>query len=479
MSDIQAIVLDLDGTLLGSDKSISPRNYEAVRRCFDAGMPIIIATARPPRAANHFLRKFPFADYTVYYNGALVTCKSRQNERHISIPVEISQQIHTFVELRAPQSFISCEVNDSWYTCTPVPDSRSDQLGIRASDPKPQVVTQEYISSLSPTKILVVGCSTWREIDEQFGDHVNVIATDEGVLVQIMQKAASKEKAVQGVLDDIGVKSEQVMVFGDDFNDLGLFHMCGFPVAMGNAITELKNCAAHITASNDNDGVAVAIERFVLREALTAAKRSEAEHWNEVFSGLKLGEPRGDFWLEKFQPKLVSAPDGPVIDLGCGSGCDSLFLTERGYRVIACDFSSNALATIHTYIPGAETMLFDMTGGLPFPDRSAKAIVADLSLHYFHWEDTVSVVSEIARVVGTGGLLLTRLNSTRDVHYGAGQGVELEHHYYEQAGQRKRFFDRADLERLFAGWTIDALTETDMHRYGKPKVCWELAARVR
>ncbi|MNI91337.1 putative phosphatase [compost metagenome] len=93
---------------------------------------------------------------------------------------------------------------------------------------------------------------------------MNIIATDGGVLVQIMHKSASKEDAVQCVLSDIGVKSENVMVFGDDFNDLGLFQKCGFPIAMENAIIELKNCAKHITESNDNDGVAVAIEKFVL-----------------------------------------------------------------------------------------------------------------------------------------------------------------------------------------------------------------------
>lgn len=210
------------------------------------------------------MKKFPFVDYMVYYNGALVTCKSKQNERHISIPIEMSQQINTFIELQEPQSIISFEVNDLWYTCRPIPDSQCAQLGIRPNDPKPQVVHKDYISTLSPTKILVLGCSTWKDLREHFGDHVNVIATDEGVLVQIMHKSASKEKAVQWVLSDIGVSSENVMVFGDDFNDLGLFHMSGFPVAMGNAIVELMNCAAHVTDSNDDDGVAVAIERFVL-----------------------------------------------------------------------------------------------------------------------------------------------------------------------------------------------------------------------
>ncbi|SDW99484.1 Cof-type HAD-IIB family hydrolase [Paenibacillus sp. CF384] len=265
MSNIKAIVLDLDGTLLGSDKSISNRNYETVKKCYDSGIHIIVATARPPRAANQFVNNFPFADYLVYYNGALTICKSKQTQGHISIPMEISQQINEFIELHAPHSIINYEVNDSCYTRTPIPDSQLSHFGIRSNDPKPLVADKDFLSSLSPTKILVHGYSTWMDVIEQFGDYVNVIATDGGVLVQIMQKSASKEKAVQWVLDEIGVKSENVMVFGDDFNDLGLFQMCGFPVAMENAIIELKNCAAHVTESNDNDGVAVALDRLVVK----------------------------------------------------------------------------------------------------------------------------------------------------------------------------------------------------------------------
>jgi Cof subfamily protein (haloacid dehalogenase superfamily) len=263
MSDIQAIVLDLDGTLLGSDKSISPRNYEAVKRCYDSGIHIIVATARPPRAANQFVKNFPFVDYLVYYNGAQTICKSKQTQRHISIPMEISHQINNFIELHAPQSIINYEVYDSCYTCTPVPDSQLSHFGIRSNDPKPLVVDKNFIRSLSPTKILVHGYSTWMDVIEQFGNHVNVIATDGGVLIQIMQKSASKEEAVRWVLDEIGVKPENAMVFGDDYNDLGLFQLCGFPIAMGNAIIELKNCAAHVTDSNDNDGVAITLERLV------------------------------------------------------------------------------------------------------------------------------------------------------------------------------------------------------------------------
>jgi Cof subfamily protein (haloacid dehalogenase superfamily) len=265
LSDIKAIVLDLDGTLLGSDKSISSRNYGATKRCFDSGIHIIIATARPPRSAQRFVKDLvPFIDYLVFYNGALVTCKSKQMQRHTSISTGVSQQITKFIKVHEPQSVISYEVNDSWYTSTPIPDSQCSQLGILPTDPKPGVVDNNFISSISPTKILVLGYNSWKDIIEKFGEHVNVIATDGGVLVQIMHKSASKENAVQWALSDIGVKPKNAMVFGDDFNDLGLLNLCGFPIAMGNAINELKSCAKYVTESNDNNGVAVALEKFVL-----------------------------------------------------------------------------------------------------------------------------------------------------------------------------------------------------------------------
>lgn len=264
MAEIQAIVLDLDGTLLADDKSVSHRNYSAVKRCFDAGIHIIVATARPPRAAEQFVQSIPFVDYMIFYNGALIKCKSKQTEQHISIPQKISQQIYEYVRLNEPKSTISYEVNDLWYTCTAVSESEGAQFGARFNEPKPQVVDYNFINSISPTKILALGYNTWRDVVHKFGDQVNVIVTDGGVLVQITHKSASKENAVKSVLNEIGINSEHVMVFGDDFNDLGLFQMCGFPIAMGNGIMELKNCAKYITESNDNDGVAAALEKFVL-----------------------------------------------------------------------------------------------------------------------------------------------------------------------------------------------------------------------
>lgn len=68
---IKVLVLDLDGTFLRTDKTISRRNREVVRRCAETGIRVIVATARPPRAVRKFLPDMPWVDCVVYYNGAL------------------------------------------------------------------------------------------------------------------------------------------------------------------------------------------------------------------------------------------------------------------------------------------------------------------------------------------------------------------------------------------------------------------------
>lgn len=79
-----------------------------------------------------------------------------------------------------------------------------------------------------------------------------------------MYKLVLKEKVVEWVLNEMGINLENVMVFGDDFNDLGLFYLFGFFVVMGNVIIELKKCVVYIIDLNDYDGVVNVIGKFVI-----------------------------------------------------------------------------------------------------------------------------------------------------------------------------------------------------------------------
>jgi len=174
---------------------------------------------------------------------------------------------------------------------------------------------------------------------------------------------------------------------------------------------------------------------------------------------------------------LEASSEVPIIDLGCGFGNDTLYLSERGYEVISCDYAIESLKIIEEFVPNPNTRLFNILDGLPFPDKSAKVVIADLSIHYFTWEDTNRVVRDIFRVLENGGYLLCRVNSTKDSNYGAGKGTYIEKNYYNIEGKLKRYFDKEQLELLFGAWGIDHLEEYTMNRYSKPKVVWELAVK--
>jgi len=202
--------------------------------------------------------------------------------------------------------------------------------------------------------------------------------------------------------------------------------------------------------------------------------KEHQRYWDELYARNEEAEPRYDDWLVKHSRILELSRDTAIIDLGCGEGGDSLFLTEQGFRVIACDGSEEALRRVRKHIPSIVTKQLNLTDRLPFSADSAKVMIADLSLHYFSWPETINIIKEIERVLEAGGHLLCRVNSVQDVEFGAGQGTELEPNYYEHNGHRKRFFDEGQLNDLFRDWNIVYMRETIMNRYRAPKRLWEI-----
>lgn len=182
-----------------------------------------------------------------------------------------------------------------------------------------------------------------------------------------------------------------------------------------------------------------------------------------------------DLWLVKHKIYLEKSRDVNVIDLGCGSGHDSFFLSQNGYNVIACDFSEEALCNIRNNIPQVKTKNVNILETLPFKTNSIRVVVADLSLHYFSKKDTNKILREISRVLIPKGILLCRVNSDKDINFNFGQGIELEENYYEipEIG-RKRFFNENQIKDFFRDWDILYLQENIISRYGKEKSLYEV-----
>ncbi len=184
----------------------------------------------------------------------------------------------------------------------------------------------------------------------------------------------------------------------------------------------------------------------------------------------------GDPWLGRWLPLIERHAAGrPILELGCGEGRDSVVLVAAGHRVIGIDGSAKAIETARQRVPAGTFHCQDLQSPFPVAEAAVGVVVASLSLHYFPWADTEELVRSVRRTLMPGGMLLCRLNSTNDRHFGAVGHPPIEENYYNVDGEPKRFFDRASVDRLFNGgwWTIDR-GEWVIDRYDHPKVAWEV-----
>ena len=198
------------------------------------------------------------------------------------------------------------------------------------------------------------------------------------------------------------------------------------------------------------------------------------DNWSKRRSSV----PVYDLWLDEYKEILESNKDNEILDLGCGIGADTLYLIERGYNVLSCDFSNEALKSIQDNIPNSKTLYLDMMKKFPIKDNTYSLIIADLSLHYFDNETTIHIMREIKRILNNNGILLSRVASVNDFNFGAGVGEELERNYYFEGDYTKRFFDFEDINKYFGIIGSVEAEETQMTRnedeYLKPKILYKV-----
>ena len=197
------------------------------------------------------------------------------------------------------------------------------------------------------------------------------------------------------------------------------------------------------------------------------------DYWNKSHKIYSMGKITYDNWLNDYKYVLDNCKT-EVLDLGCGVGNDTLYLTERGFKVIACDYSEVALNHLKEQIKDVKTMQIDISQPLPFKENTFDLIIADLSLHYFDEKTTIEIMKEIKKILKPNGHLLARVNSIKDINHGAGQGKQLEKNYYFVEGYNKRFFSIEDAKKIFSYIGKPKTKETDMLRYTSPKKVIEI-----
>ena len=209
-------------------------------------------------------------------------------------------------------------------------------------------------------------------------------------------------------------------------------------------------------------------------------KNGYLEMWDN-WSKKRASFPVYDNWLDDYNDILTENKDTEILDLGCGIGANTLYLTERGFNVLSCDFSNEALKSISKNIPNSKTKYLDMLETFPFANESYSLVIADLSLHYFDNDATIQIMSEIKRILKENGVLLARVASVNDFNFGAGIGEQLEKNFYFEGDYTKRFFDQEDVNKYFGIIGTLESFETSMTRneeeYSKPKVLYQIKVK--
>lgn len=184
---------------------------------------------------------------------------------------------------------------------------------------------------------------------------------------------------------------------------------------------------------------------------------------------------RRDAWLDRWVALIGERSVGKrVLELGCGSGQDTLTLAEAGFDVISIDLDPMACERARVRAPRAKILCQDFRQFLAGDTANYGAVIASLSLHYFRWGETVVLVNRVRSALAVGGVLLCRLNSTEDHNYGASGYPEIEPGYYMVDSSPKRFFDEGSIDRLFSsGWRELSRQHVVTDRYERLKALWE------
>ena len=245
----KAIAFDLDGTLLNSKKIISKKSIDVIKLLHEKGHKVIIATARPLRTIQKYITELNIPVSLILQNGACIQTENKQMIINY-IDKNVFIEICNFVQENDNTCSISIMNNDLWYTLNDF-----DYLKYYNVNIGPQKINKSEFITLDCTKILVNNCNIYNTMKNRYKNIVNLVLTDNESLIQIMNINSSKENALKNVLSDLNISEKDLICFGDDHNDIGMFNLSGASVAMGNSILELKKISKYVTDTNDQDGI--------------------------------------------------------------------------------------------------------------------------------------------------------------------------------------------------------------------------------
>jgi Cof subfamily protein (haloacid dehalogenase superfamily) len=269
MTRIRLVALDLDGTLISNKLRVSGAVTSAIARARQAGVAFTMATGRMFAAAKPFALAIGIEGPIVCYQGA-ATYVVATGERISHVPLPIDVGVRVFSQAGADGVRALGYFEDTLYT--EVNDTYT-QAYTRLAHVEAHVVgpLAEFFRTRSTTKVNCVlnvkdAAAYVDRLQSILGDRAYVTRSQPD-FAEVINASVDKGRALAAIAQYYGVAMDETMAIGDSWNDVPLLSSAGFGVAMGTAPPELRAKADAVVAGVEDDGVAEAIERFVLSAA--------------------------------------------------------------------------------------------------------------------------------------------------------------------------------------------------------------------
>lgn len=265
------LVLDLDGTLTNQKKEITEHTRETLIRAQEAGVKIVLASGRPTYGIMPLARQLELDKYEGYilaYNGGqIIDCKTGELMYENVLDPAVYPYLYQcaksngFQILSYKGEYIISEDAENQYV------KHEAFLNRMPSKTVPNFLD---IINFPVAKCLIVGdpeplAKLEPVMKEKLQDKMNVFRS-EPFFLELVPRGIDKARCLSVLLEELDMTPQEMMVCGDGFNDLSMIEFAGMGVAMANAQEVVKKAANYITLSNEEDGVAYAVEEFILNE---------------------------------------------------------------------------------------------------------------------------------------------------------------------------------------------------------------------
>jgi Cof subfamily protein (haloacid dehalogenase superfamily) len=273
-SNIRLVVADVDGTLVTNEKVLTARAVEAVKRLNNAGVGFTITSGRPPLGMKMLIDPLRLTEPIAAFNGGVFVHPDLSVMTQSFIPAHQAAKVIDAIERRRLDCWVYTD--RGWMVRYPdAPHVAREQWTVKF----PPTVVSEFADLERVAKIVGVSddyravASCEADVQRDCGNHVSA-ARSQPYYLDVTHPDANKGHVVEVLSQTLSIPSAQIATIGDMPNDVLMFKKSGLSIAMGNASLEVQRQARCVTASNEEEGFATAMEIFVLGEPRQIATKA-------------------------------------------------------------------------------------------------------------------------------------------------------------------------------------------------------------